>query len=447
VLDMSDADVVPRPAATVVLLRPAPTGPEVLLTQRPSTMAFAGDMYVFPGGAVDAADRDPRLERHSVLSAAAASAALGGQLGGVEALARFGAAVRELFEEVGVLLADPLPAPAVAAEVRAQLLDDRTTLADVAERLDLRLRTDLLVPISHWTTPPVMARRFDTRFFVAELPPGSEISVAPSEIVGHRWMTPGAALAAMADGEIAMWVPTSTTLQQLEYAPTLDEIRRSVVHGPVAAPHVIVERQDLARIVASGAGGVPGQTVNMYLLGRHDVVVFDPGDPSDEAARALIDAAAQLGGRPALIALTSTEPDHAAGAEGLALRLGIPIAAGPGAARAVPYEIRELADGEQLSLDAVTVTAVTTPGPRPEQVAYITSESGAPERLAFVGDLLGGRAAGAILAPGDQATWRASLERLGTLRLGRILPGHGEPIVPAAATFSAAATPRDSGGG
>jgi 8-oxo-dGTP pyrophosphatase MutT (NUDIX family) len=334
-------DVPPRAAATVVLLRPAAAGPEVLLTLRPSSMAFAPDMYVFPGGAVDPSDGDPRLAARSVLPPGDAAAALGGGGAGLE---RYVAAIRELFEEAGVLLADPPPDPAKAATARAALLDGSVSLADVAEDLDLRLRSDLLVPTSHWTTPPIMARRFDTRFFAAELPPSSEVTFAPDEVVAHRWATPRAALDAMAAGEIAMWVPTGATLQQLEHLRDLDDVRRRFVHGPVAAPRVVVERPDLRRIVVSGAGGVPGRTVNTYLVGRRDVVVVDPGDPSDDAARAVMDAVSALGGQIVAIALTSADPDHAGGAEGLALRLRVPIVGGPGVGHDLPYEVRELSD-------------------------------------------------------------------------------------------------------
>ena len=95
-----------RPAATVVLLRPGPDGLQALLTHRPTTMAFAADAHVFPGGRVDPADADPSLAARSVVSARDAAAALGGDLAPEVALAAHMAAIRELFEEAGVLLAD-----------------------------------------------------------------------------------------------------------------------------------------------------------------------------------------------------------------------------------------------------------------------------------------------------------------------------------------------------
>ena len=103
---MTAGPVEARPAATVVLLRPGSAGLEVLLTQRPTTMAFASDAHVFPGGRVDPDDAAPGLAGRSVRSAADASLALGGDLAPPVALAAFLAAIRELFEEAGVLLAD-----------------------------------------------------------------------------------------------------------------------------------------------------------------------------------------------------------------------------------------------------------------------------------------------------------------------------------------------------
>jgi 8-oxo-dGTP pyrophosphatase MutT (NUDIX family) len=399
----------PRPAATVVLIRPGSSGDstggsEVLLTLRPATMAFAGDMYVFPGGAVDPVDADARLGARSAMSPDEAAAALGGGLSPEDALGRHLAAIRELFEEAGVLLADPDPGHAAVAAARAGLLEGRLTLADVAEALDLRLRTDLLVPVSHWTTPPIMTRRFDTRFFAAELPDGVEATFDPGEVVGHRWATPRAALDAMAAGDIAMWVPTGATLQQLVGVGDLTDLRGRFAHGPVAAPRVIVERPDLRRIVVSGAGGVPGRTVNTYLVGRRELLVVDPGDPSDAAATAILETAGDLGARIVAIALTSPEPDHAGGAEGLALRLDIPIFGGPTAGRYLPYEIRELPGGQAI------------PGGDTRVVASVGIE-GRPGHIVF-------EVGGEDLLVGD---W---LEAPAARPPGSLFPGHGEPVGP-----------------
>ncbi len=440
---MTGTEATPRPAATVVLLRPGPGGPQVLLTRRPSTMAFAADMHVFPGGAVDPADADPRLAARSVVTSDEASAALGGDSPAGDALASYFAALRELFEEAGVLLAEPALDAATARSAREALLGGRATLQDLTETLDLRLRTDLLAPIGHWTTPPIMARRFDTRFFAAELPDGAEATFETDEIVAHRWETPRAALAAMASGDLAMWVPTSATLQQLEYVSGLADVRQRIAPGPVAAPRAVAERPGITRFVVSGAGAVPGQTVNTYLVGRRRLVLIDPGDPSDEAATAVLDAAATSGGEIVAIALTHVDPDHAAGAEGLALRLNVPIYAGPGGGRPLPYELRELADGEQITDGDIGLEVIATPGLRPDHMAFAIQAEEALEAI-IVGDHLGPRADRAVFGPIDVVAWAASLDRLAARRWGRLFPGHGEPLEPWA--LSGGVTPPGSGG-
>jgi glyoxylase-like metal-dependent hydrolase (beta-lactamase superfamily II)/8-oxo-dGTP pyrophosphatase MutT (NUDIX family) len=442
---VTEPDATPRPAATVVLLRPGPGGPEVLLTRRPSTMAFAADMHVFPGGAVDAGDADPRLVARSALAPGDARASLGGDIGAPEALARYVAALRELFEEAGVLLAEPLLDAATARSARERLLAGRSTMVDIAEGFDLRLRTDLLAPIGHWTTPPIMARRFDTRFFAAELPDGVEATFETDEIVGHRWEAPRAGLDAMAAGDLAMWVPTSATLQQLEYVSGLDEIRQRIVPGIVAAPRVIAEAPGIARLVACGAGAVPGQTVNAYLVGRRRLVLVDPGDPSDEAATAILSVATGSGGEIVAIALTHVDPDHAAGSEGLALRLNVPIYAGLGAGRDLPYDVRELADGRRITDGDLGLEAITTPGVRPDHVAYaVDLEAGTGAML--VGDLLGPRADRAVPGPVDEAARAASIGRLAARPPSRLFPGHGEPRGPDSLHVSGGATLPGSGG-
>jgi glyoxylase-like metal-dependent hydrolase (beta-lactamase superfamily II)/8-oxo-dGTP pyrophosphatase MutT (NUDIX family) len=440
--------VEPRPAATVVLIRPGPDGLEVLLTHRPASMAFAGDMHVFPGGAVDPADADPRLVARSAVTPGEALVRLGGDPAGrlspEHALALHVAAIRELFEEAGVLLADRLTGGPTDTDrlgaARAALLRGETTLAEVVESLDLRLRTDLLAPISHWTTPPIMPRRFDTRFFVAELPPDAEPTFTTDEVLADRWLTPAAALDAMAAGEIGLWPPTSATLQQLEHVRSFGEVRERLAPGLLVAPRGIVESAEVERIVFGGAGGVPGQTANGYLVGRWELVVVDPGDPSDEAADAILAAAERRGGRVVAIAVTHVDPDHAAGAEPLALRLGLRVIVGPGGARVFSGEVEEVRDGQRIAAGDVEMTVLATPGPRPDHVAYLIGGGGD----VLIGDLVGGRGSRSILGPPDEIAWEESIARLAGIHPRRIFPGHGEPLGPEA--LSPEARPPGSAG-
>ena len=222
---MPDELAPPSPAATVVLLRPGRAAPEILLTQRPSSMTLAVDLFVFPGGRVDAADGDDRLVQRLTTTDARDAGE------GEPAFAI--AAIRELFEEAGVLLAERrdgrAPDAASVAGERRALLAGETTLAAVAEALDPVLgrpaRADLALDdaADH-------ARRFDTRFYAAELPP------APSRRSSRRGRRPSLAHRARrargdGRGQLAMWVPTCATLQQLEFAPARRD-RRPDRAGP-----------------------------------------------------------------------------------------------------------------------------------------------------------------------------------------------------------------------
>jgi glyoxylase-like metal-dependent hydrolase (beta-lactamase superfamily II)/8-oxo-dGTP pyrophosphatase MutT (NUDIX family) len=386
----------PRPAATVVLLRPAAARLEVLLTQRPATMAFAADVHVFPGGAVDPGDADDRV-----------------------------AAVRELFEEAGVLLADARghwPGEEELARARAGLLDGSATIAQAAEGLGVDLRPDLLVPLSRWVTPPFVDRRFDVRFFAAELPAGATPSFVGEEVVAHRWLTPRAALDERAAGRIGLWVPTSVTLQQLEHVRSFDDIRQLLSPDRASGGiRVIDDGTGVVRIELPGAGGVEGQSVNAYLVGARELVAVDPGDPSDAAAEALLEVAAARSATIVGIALTHADPDHVAGAEALAGRIGVPIFAGPGAGGDLPHEIVELEDGALVPVGDAQLRVLATPGHRVDHVAL------SADNFVVAGDLVGPGPSRSILGPPDAEAWLASLDRLAALGPRRLLPGHGDP--------------------
>jgi glyoxylase-like metal-dependent hydrolase (beta-lactamase superfamily II)/8-oxo-dGTP pyrophosphatase MutT (NUDIX family) len=413
-----------RPAATVVLLRPGPAGLELLLTQRPSTMAFAADMQVFPGGRVDVGDADPSLVSLSALSPEDAAAALGGDLPPDVALAAHLAAIRELFEEAGVLLANTGATPRAIAAGRSALLRGDVTLATLATDLDLRFRTDLLVPLSRWVTPPPFPRRFDARFFAAALPDGATPSFEGGEVVAHAWLRPTDALAAMADGEISMWPPTSSTLQQLEYAGSIVEIRERLVPGRLGSVEVEALSAEVTRIVMPAGGGVAGQPVCAYLVGRRRHVLIDPGDPTGPALDRAIELAEARGGTIEAVALTHVDPDHAGGGEVLASRLGIPIYTGPGGGRPLTLEVLELPDLASVDACDVPLTVVHTPGPRPDHVGYLVGE----EAFLMTGDLDGVRGARSITGPPDAVAWAVSLERLARLAPdARRLPGHPAP--------------------
>lgn len=425
--------VVPRPAATVALLRDGASGPEVLLAHRPASMAFAPDVHVFPGGAVDPDDGSPLLAARSRLTQEQAADRLGRTLPGDAALAHFVAAIRELLEEAGVLLAGPTGSdrvtsqPSLVAGMRARLLAGEP-FADLVAASDLELRTDRLVPLSRWVTPPVLERRFDARFFAAWLPDGAKPSLVGDEVRAHGWVRPGDALRGLADGSIPMWLPTSANLQRLEHVRRPADVL-DLAPGVGGLPTVAEVAPDIVAVTVSGAAGVDGLEARAYLVGGRELVAIDPGDPSEESLLALVEATAANGSTVGSIALTSPDPDHAGGAEALRDGLGLLVHGAVGAGDPLPFPVEPLPDGAAVPAGDVRIVALAAPGPRPEHLVLWVPASG----TALVGDLVGPPPARTVRGPHDPASWRRSLARLRSLAPRRLLPTHGAPVEGAAA--------------
>ena len=214
---------VPRDAATVILVRPGPgaAGVEVFLLRRTRALEFAPGACVFPGGSVDERDADPAITGDGWVGPSPAEF---GQLLGIaadRARALVCAAVRETFEESGVLLAGPSRAELVqdsAIQDQHALLEGSLSFGDLLSRRGLALRADLLTPWARWITPEISPRRFDTWFFAAALPPGQLAGLAgagPGESDSGIWWQPAAALEAARTGEITLLPPTAVTLAEL----------------------------------------------------------------------------------------------------------------------------------------------------------------------------------------------------------------------------------------
>ncbi|MEE1930257.1 NUDIX hydrolase [Streptomyces sp. TRM 70351] len=237
--------VAPRRAATVMLLRDEERhGPSVHLLRRRTSMAFAGGAYAYPGGGVD--PRDEGDVRWAGPGRARWAERLG--TGPAEAQALVCAAVRETFEEAGVLLAGP-DARSVVADTtgeeweadRRALVDRTLSFADFLGRRGLVLRSDLLGPWARWITPEFEARRYDTFFFVAALPRGQRTRNASTEADRTVWLRPGDAAEGYDRGELLMMPPTIATLRSL--APL----------GSAADALAEAARRDLAPVLARAA--------------------------------------------------------------------------------------------------------------------------------------------------------------------------------------------------
>ena len=220
----------PRPAATVLVLRDRPAGPEVFMVRRHEDTAFMGGAHVFPGGRVDAADADAD---DSWCDGIAHAARQLDALPPAEAVAYHVAAARELFEEAGVLLARNLTGDFVSLSAAAdhdRLKRDRprvhggeTDLRAVIEREHLRLALDVMVLFAHWVTPPVDRRQFDTRFFMARVPPQQTPAHDDAETTHSLWVRPADAIAQAVRQEIVLPPPTWSTLRELEPFATVDD--------------------------------------------------------------------------------------------------------------------------------------------------------------------------------------------------------------------------------
>jgi 8-oxo-dGTP pyrophosphatase MutT (NUDIX family) len=218
----------PRDAATVILMRASADGPSVYLLRRQTSMAFAGGMCVFPGGGVDPRDFDS-----SVAWAGRSPALWAAQLGTSEEMARalVCAAVRETFEESGVLLAGASEAEVVADTTGEGWETDRLALeakelafTTFLERRGLVLRTDLLGVWSAWCTPEFEPRRFRTWFFVAAMPRGQRTRDVSTESASVTWLPASGACDAVDAGELGMMPPTYLTCLEVAQHASPDDV-------------------------------------------------------------------------------------------------------------------------------------------------------------------------------------------------------------------------------
>ncbi|MDH4189006.1 MAG: MBL fold metallo-hydrolase [Betaproteobacteria bacterium] len=462
----------PRPSSTLILLREGADGHEVFLLQRSHNASFVAGAYVFPGGSVDAADADPRvLARVRGLSDAQASARLGVERGG---LAWWVAAVRECFEEGGILLAhDETGAPLDEARTaaldawRARLHGGELSFAEFLERERLVIPADRIAYYANWITAPGRARRFDTRFFVALAPAGQGGSHDNTEMIENAWLAPREALTRHARGEIELVFATQQTLSDLgrftrreeayAYAANLTEIetnRACWAIGPdgekrlfrrLDAPYFEIHWSDpgetgatrfdivpglakrldrlVRRITAPNPGMMTGPGTNTYLVGEHELTVIDPGPAIDSHIAAIL---AEGAGRIRRIVCTHTHLDHspavaalraATGAQVLGRRA--PLHAGQDASFA-PDRVPE--HGERIDTGGVTLRVLHTPGHASNHLCYLIEET----RMLFTGDHVMQGSTVVINPPdGNMLAYLASLEMLLGEDIAILAPGHG----------------------
>ena len=244
-MDLSQlpTDVPVKDASTVILLRDGVSGPEVFLLRRVVSMEFAGGMTVFPGGGVDPQDASTDV------AWAGPPVSWWAERFGVDesrAKALVCAAVRETFEECGVLLAGPTADTVVAdtsgyAQARKQLESRELSFSEFIANEGLVLRADLLRPWANWITPAGETRRYDTRFFVAAAPEGQTADGETSEAASVAWQTPEEALTDWRAGKTILLPPTWTQLTSLAQFGSVAEVLAAEPEIPVILPTLYQE--------------------------------------------------------------------------------------------------------------------------------------------------------------------------------------------------------------
>jgi 8-oxo-dGTP pyrophosphatase MutT (NUDIX family) len=236
-------EAAPRRASTVMLVRDGSRGAEVFMLRRVSGMAFAPSMMVFPGGGVDERDGDEGLPW-----AGPSPTQWAHRLGcpPAEAQMYVAAAIREVLEECGVLLASPSPDGPLARldddtrrQVRDDLVSRRSSLGEVLVDLGLVLRSDLIVAKAHWLTPVFEPRRFDTWFFAALMPPGQLADGETSEADEAGWVVPEDLLREYAAGSALMLPPTVVCVEEIRDAAHAADFVVHTEHLPLVMPVVV----------------------------------------------------------------------------------------------------------------------------------------------------------------------------------------------------------------
>jgi 8-oxo-dGTP pyrophosphatase MutT (NUDIX family) len=236
-LSTQETHSAPKDSATVILVRRGQgKTPEVFLARRHDSQSFMAGVYVFPGGQLEASDADiaetkllsvsDGFQPHTLLQDSKLTRDM--------ALGFYICAIRETFEETGVLFARNASDNSIDfgnaiiqarfAAYRQPLNEGKITLAEIIRQEDLVVMPELLTPYSHWITPEIVPQRFSTRFFLAEFPHGQKVVTDKDELTSSLWVTPGEALQMYTAGKISMMPPTLKTLEEMAEFCAMDEL-------------------------------------------------------------------------------------------------------------------------------------------------------------------------------------------------------------------------------
>ncbi|MEY3216276.1 MAG: Hydroxyacylglutathione hydrolase [Pseudomonadota bacterium] len=462
-----------RPAATVLLLRDGPQGIEVLMTRRAMTASFAPGAYVFPGGGIDAAD----AQAHSMAQRRPKQSDLH--------LTQAIAAIRESFEELGILFARHGDGRWADNTDIAQI-DRKQAFAAQCQTRGLTLAADQVFVLAHWITDRDLPRRFDVPFLVARMPEGQTPVADESEQFEPVWVRPVDALTRHEAGHFFIIFPTIRTLDRLKAFATVDEVLQACAindeplwtscpragwlagnearymeheapfgelalvtpdgqihhHLDWKTDQPVALLKNLQRLTAPNPGVMTGPGTNSNLVGDPNTgyIAIDPGPADDEHLQRLWRAA---GGQIRMIVCTHSHPDHSPGAAPLQAMCThkppiLGLASQPTAranSRFTPE--RELADGEKLVLQGTgvdgdithTLRVVHTPGHAANHLCLVLEEDG----LLFSGDhVLNGSTTVIDPPDGHMGDYLDSLDKLAAAceagGIEFILPAHGHVL-------------------
>ncbi len=443
----------PRGSAAIVLWRyDAEDRLQVYWVERSERVRFMPGWFAFIGGTVSRADSQlPVAGEPRGLAAQNAPESLppGQRDESRDVRGLVGCALRELFEEVGILVTSGTSASSeVLTTAREAALEDPSTFGRFLESHQLELDARDLVFAGRWLTPPFAPLRFDNRFYLLEWPAdrSQQPEVWPGELASGQWVSPREAQERWLHGEVLAAPPILHILSVLAQAGPREALPR--LQRPTEAelgPYRRVEfRPGILMFPLPSATLPPATHTNCYLLGQEEAVVVDPGsgDPKsqDDLVAALQEAEARLGRRPTAIWLTHHHPDHIAGVEPLRRRLGLPVLAHPQTGerlRAVGIELDGLLeDGHEQELGPGYLVRVHhTPGHARGHIALYAETHGA----LLCGDLVSALSTIIIDPPeGNMGQYLDSLQRMADLQPDTLFPSHG-PILARGGRFLAKA--------
>jgi glyoxylase-like metal-dependent hydrolase (beta-lactamase superfamily II)/8-oxo-dGTP pyrophosphatase MutT (NUDIX family) len=443
---MSPTETRFRDSAAIVLLRGAGPSLEAYWVKRSDAVGYMPGFQAFLGGKVAPEDREIEV-------AGAAS--------DEDRILR-ACAVREAFEEAGVLLALDAPehgawtsaarppaasagsparaatapgaatSPAALADARRRLLAGEVTFATLAREHGWRFRADALVFAGRWTTPPFASQRFDTSFFLARLTEGDEPSIIEGELASGEWVAPGEAIERWRRGGATFAAPILYTLRAL--AEGEESLAERLARGPAdfTTPTRRIELKWGIVLHPMKTRPLPPAThTNAYLVGEREMALIDPGsgEPAElESLFTLIESLRADSRALKLVLVTHHHPDHTGGIEAVRARYGVPVAGHAETGRHVRLE-RQLEDGAEIALAAGTgewsLRALHTPGHARGHLCFLHPRT----RSLFTGDHITGGGGTVIVDPpeGDMSAYVASLERLLEEPVESLFPGHGSP--------------------